>query len=91
MEKRVTLSYVLVVLGLFAANWPLAVLGAVLLVCFGRWFGAVLCALLLDVAYGPAMGAVQLFLLPITFFVVVLVMLRAVIAPYVRPEAPRRI
>ena len=87
MEKRVIFSYTLVVAGLFAPFWPLALFGIAMLIFFGEWFGALVCALLLDVAYGPATGTMHLFVLPVTFFTAIFVLLRAYVTPYLRPKA----
>lgn len=77
--------------GLFISYWPLALCGVLALIFFGRWFAAMGCGLLLDVAYGPPVGIMHLLLLPFTFCALFLVLIRIVIFPYLRPRSHERI
>ena len=88
MEKRIAAALVLVFLGLFVPYWPLAFCGVLALVFFDRWFLGLLCALLLDIAYGPSTGFFHLFVLPFTFFALFLTLVRMAISPYLRPGSP---
>ena len=76
----------LLLCALFFLYWPLALFGLALLIFFGRIYVGILCALFFDVLWGPPVGNVHVFVLPITCFVLCLVLLRAIISPYLRPR-----
>ena len=68
-KKEVLVAALLCVLaGFLVPFWPLAALGIVVAALFGEMVAALVCGLLLDLAYGAPTGVFSYLMFPFTLF-----------------------
>jgi hypothetical protein len=82
------LCFAIAAAGFLLPFWPLSVLGVLIAALSGRYFFAVLMALLLDIGSGIPTGALKFLFLPFTALAVVASLARLVGAKYFLDKTP---
>jgi|GEM_PF-3504884 len=88
---RYGVALVLVLVSFMYGWWPAAAFATVLLFLSGSGWSALALALFLDVLYGAPTGVLRFVPLPITFAVIVAVLVRHKMRASVRPRSPMRL
>lgn len=82
------LSFAIAAIGFLMPLWPLCILGILIAALSGRYFFAMLVAILLDLGFGPPVGLLHYLYMPFTILAAIAALVRYFGGSYFLDKTP---